>query len=119
MKLVPKAERDRGVKSRPQAFRMAEEVLDSTFVVEGQAEHERIAVSVCDGVTAKATLIGDWAAVEFVRHRPPVQYAPLRPNESRISCEGAARQPPRRPRLEPTAWRLPKQSAPSPAACAG
>ena len=93
MKLVPKAERDRGVKSRPQAFRMAEEVLDSTFVVEGQAEHERIAVSVCDGVTAKATLIGDWAAVEFVRHRPPVQYAPLRPNDWRISCG-------QRPRLE-------------------
>ena len=36
----------------------------------------------------------------------------LRPNELRISCEGAARQPPRRPRSESTAWRLPPQARP-------
>ena len=28
------------------------------------------------------------------------------PNDLRISGEGAARQPPRRPQLKPTAWRL-------------
>jgi hypothetical protein len=34
------------------------------------------------------------------------------PNDLRISCEGATRQPPRRPRLEPTAWRLPEPARP-------
>ena len=36
------------------------------------------------------------------------------PNDLRISGEGAARQPPRRPRLEPTAWRLPEPARPRP-----
>jgi hypothetical protein len=40
------------------------------------------------------------------------------PNDWRISCEGAARQPPRRPRLEPAVWRLPQPACPCPA-CAG
>ena len=44
-------------------------------------------------------------AHQVAGHRVP-------PNDLRISCEGAARQPPRRPRLEPTAWRLPEPARP-------
>jgi len=43
----------------------------------------------------------------------------MRPNDLRISCEGAARQPPRRPRCSIWSAAAATASAPSSAACAG
>jgi len=43
----------------------------------------------------------------------------LPPNDLRISCEGAARPPPRRPLLESYGVAAATASAPSSAACAG